>query len=98
MIKHLLIFSFNLKATEIDILRIKTTFLTTPERVSGVVSVEWGESNNPENQNFSHCISIVFNRSLARDSYLEHDEYINLKKSLKPFILDIMEFDYYCYL
>lgn len=100
MIRHILLFSFNETITEIDILRIKSSFLTIPERIPGIISVEWGENNSPENKNqgFSHCINMVFNNHFSRDSYLVHQEHVSLQELFRPFISDIIVFDYICYL
>lgn len=100
MIRHILLFSFNESITEIDILRIKSNFLTIPERISGIISVEWGENNSAENKNqgFTHCINMVFNNDFARDNYLIHPEHMALKEIFRPFVSDIIVFDYACHL
>ncbi len=65
-------------------------------KVEGVVSVEWGLNDSPENldQGFTHSVLMTFANEKGRQNYLPHPEHAVLKEVFKPLLEDIVVLDY----
>lgn len=96
MIRHILLIRFNAASTSSDIDHIKSLFIAMPEKVEGVVSVEWGENDSPEgkNQGYTHSVLMTFADEAGRQNYLPHPEHDALKQAFGPLLDDIVVFDY----
>jgi|TARA_B100001057_G_scaffold487674_1_gene570761 hypothetical protein len=98
MIRHILLIKFKPTAdiAQIDLLR--ELFLSMPSKIEGVVSVEWGINDSPENKNqgFSHSVLMTFSDDAGRQEYLPHPEHQALKEVFRPILDDIIVFDYPC--
>lgn len=96
MIRHILLIKFKQDAPESELLRLKALFEAMPNLIDGVVSVEWGENDSPEdkNQGYTHSVLMTFSDEEARQRYLPHPEHEALKKVFRPLLADIIVFDY----
>ena len=96
MIRHILLIRFKSDANQEAIDAVQAAFLAIPSKIDGVVSVEWGENDSPENKNqgFTHCVLMTFADEDGRSRYLPHPEHEALKSIFQPTLDDIIVFDY----
>lgn len=96
MIRHVLLLRFKPEATNQSIETLKSAFEAIPGKIDGVLSVEWGENNSPENKNkaYTHCVFMTFVDEKGRSQYLPHREHEALKQVLSPLLDDIIVMDY----
>lgn len=96
MIRHILLIKFKENSDTTDIEKLKALFKAMPEKVEGVVSVEWGENDSPEgkNQGYTHSVLMTFTDENGRQNYLPHPEHQALKEVFRPLLEDIIVFDY----
>lgn len=96
MIRHILFFSLKNEATDYAIEKLKNTFLEIPCLIDGVISVEWGINNSPENKNdgYCYCVLMTFRDEAARNAYLPHPAHIKLKNIFTPLLHKILVLDY----
>lgn len=96
MIRHVLLISFKPEAQPDEIAALKQAFLDIPDKIPGVLSVEFGENNSPENKNegYTHCVFMTFEDENARDVYLPHPAHRALGDIFRPIRQDIIVFDY----
>ncbi|MEZ8824531.1 Dabb family protein [Vibrio amylolyticus] len=96
MIRHVLLIKFkeDTKASELDLL--KGLFESIPEKIEGVVSVEWGMNDSQEGRDkgYTHAVLMTFLDEAGRQNYLPHPEHNALKLVFVPLIEDIIVFDY----
>lgn len=98
MIRHVLLIHFADKTSVKQIEVVRKAFLSMPELVEGVTSVEWGENNSPEGKNagYTHCVMMTFTDKRARQRYLLHPKHEVLKKIFRPVLKELIVFDYDC--
>ena len=96
MIRHILFVQFKPEASLLSIEEVRAAFKAMPSKVEGIVDVEWGENNSPENKNkgFTHCILMTFIDETARDNYLPHPEHNALKDIFGAILEEIIVLDY----
>ena len=96
MIRHILLIKFKHSAESYEIDKLKALFESIPQKIEGVMSVEWGVNNSPEhlNQGYTHCVLMTFANEEGRQHYLPHPEHEALKKVFGPLLEDIIVFDY----
>ncbi len=96
MIRHVLLIKFKEKSEASEIKKLKALFESMPEKVEGVVSVEWGVNDSPENKNqgYTHSVLMTFIDENGRQNYLPHPEHEALKDVFGPLLEDIIVFDY----
>ncbi|MBE4295544.1 Dabb family protein [Vibrio parahaemolyticus] len=96
MIRHILLLRFNQSAELLEINRLKDVFTSLPNKIEGVLSVEWGENDSPEgkNQGYTHSVLMTFVDDKGRENYLYHPEHDALKKVFRPLLDDIVVFDF----
>ena len=96
MIRHILFVRFKSDASLQSIAEVQAAFKEMPSKVEGIVDVEWGENNSPENKNkgFTHCILMTFISENARDNYLPHPEHSALKEVFGAILDEIIVLDY----
>ncbi len=96
MIRHILLIKFkdSVEASQID--QVKVLFESMPNKVEGVMSVEWGINDSPEhrNQGYRHSVLMNFADEAGRQNYLPHPEHDALKAVFRPLLEDIIVFDY----
>lgn len=96
MIRHILLIKFKETSMLSEIEKLKGLFESMPERVEGVVSVEWGINDSPEGKNkgYTHSVLMTFADEAGRQNYLPHAEHEALKQVFRPLLEDIVVFDY----
>lgn len=96
MIRHILLIKFKASVQSPQITAVKTLFETMPDKIEGVVDVEWGLNDSPEgmNKNFTHAVLMTFADEAARAHYLPHPQHEALKEEFVPLLDDIIVFDY----
>ncbi|PJC87988.1 stress protein [Vibrio sp. HA2012] len=96
MIRHILLIKFKQSADPSEIEKLKCLFATMPEKVDGVLAVEWGENDSPEgkSQGFTHSVLMTFADETGRQNYLPHPDHDVLKQVFRPLLEDIVVFDY----
>jgi len=96
MIRHILLIRFKASATDVDIEKTRELFEAIPNKIEGVISVEWGVNDSLENlnQGFTHSVLMSFADEPARQHYLPHPEHESLKTFFTPLIDNIIVFDY----
>jgi hypothetical protein len=96
MIRHILLIRFKDASLLSEIKKLKDLFESMPEKVEGVVSVEWGTNDSPEGKNkgYTHSVLMTFVDEAGRQNYLPHAEHEALKQVFIPLLEDIIVFDY----
>jgi len=96
MVRHLLLVRFKADASADALTALQTAFMAMVNKVTGLISVEWGENNSPEDKNrgYTHCIMMTFSSLVARDNYLPDPAHSALKVIFRPLIDDIIVLDY----
>ncbi|CAI1906190.1 Stress responsive A/B Barrel Domain [Serratia fonticola] len=96
MIRHILFITFHSSATHQQIAAVRDAFLNIPQQIAGVLDVEWGQNDSPEEKNagFSHCVLMTFADDAARRRYLPHPAHEALKAIFTPVLKDIIVLDY----
>lgn len=96
MIRHILLIKFKEYSQASEIMKLKALFESMPEKVEGVVSVEWGMNDSPEGKNkeYTHSVLMTFTDENGRQNYLPHPEHEALKDVFRPLLEDIIVFDY----
>ncbi|MEX2366304.1 MAG: Dabb family protein, partial [Pseudohongiellaceae bacterium] len=96
MIRHILLIKFKGSAEPSEVKKLRELFIAMPEKVAGVVSVEWGLNDSPENlnQGYTHSVFMTFANEEGRQSYLYHPAHEALKAVFSPLLEDIIVFDY----
>ncbi|EAA0892409.1 Dabb family protein [Salmonella enterica] len=96
MIRHVLLMKFHDDISHKKLSEIQKGFLSISDKVMGVLSVEWGTNSGPEGKNagFTHCVMMTFMDEFTRAEYHYHPEYQVIKKLFRPYLADIIVFDY----
>jgi hypothetical protein len=96
MIRHVLLIRFKPGVPSNAIDKIKAAFKAMLSSIEGVIDVEWGENNSPENKNqgFTHCVLMTFADEDGRNEYLPHPQHDALKAIFEPVLEDIIVLDY----
>jgi hypothetical protein len=92
----MLLIKFKSFTESFEIEYIKVLFESMPQKIKGVISVEWGVNDSPEhiNKGYTHSVLMTFVNEEARQVYLPHPEHEALKKVFSPLLEDIIVFDY----
>jgi len=96
MIRHILLIKFKECSEASEIMKLRALFESMPDKIEGVVSVEWGVNDSPEgkNQGYTHSVLMTFTDEKGRSHYLPHPEHEALKEVFRPLLEDIIVFDY----
>ncbi|WP_028670821.1 Dabb family protein [Saccharospirillum impatiens] len=96
MIRHILLIAFKSFVEPSQIAEVRQLFEAIPEKVPGVLTVEWGVNDSPENLNrgYTHSVLMTFADEQGRQTYLPHAEHDALKRVFTPLLQDIVVFDY----
>ena len=96
-IKHVVVFKYKAKATPVQIDEVTAAFKALKNKIPGIISIEYGVNNSPENLNkgFTHVYLLTFTDVAARDAYLPHPEHKKFGELLtrldvleEPFVVD----------
>jgi len=96
MIRHILLIKFRHSTTSSQVDETRALFKAIPDKVEGVVSVEWGVNNSPEDksQGYTHSVLMTFADEQGRQNYLPHPEHDALKELFGPLLEELVVFDY----
>lgn len=96
MIRHILLIKFKQSAEPSQLDELRALFESMPDKVEGVVSVEWGMNDSPEgkNQGYTHAVFMTFADEDGRQNYLPHPEHDALRQVFRPLLEDIIVVDY----
>ena len=96
MIRHILLIKFKESAEQAKITELKELFESMPDKIDGVVSVEWGVNDSPEGKNkgYTHSVLMTFSDEEGRRNYLPHPEHDALKQVFRPLLEEVIVFDY----
>ena len=95
-IRHVVCFKFKESAKKSEIERVEKEFSALKDKIPGILSLEWGKNNSPENLNkgFTHCFIVSFKDEKARKVYLPHPEHMAFVSILKPILEDVFVIDF----
>ena len=95
-IRHVVCFKFKESAKKTEIERVEKEFSALKDKIPGILSLEWGKNNSPENLNkdFTHCFIVSFKDEEARKVYLPHPEHKAFVSILKPILEDVFVIDF----
>ena len=95
-IRHVVCFKFKESAKKSEIERVEKEFSSLKDKIPGILSLEWGKNNSPENLNkdFTHCFIVSFKDEEARKVYLPHPEHKAFVSILKPILEDVFVIDF----
>lgn len=95
-IRHVVCFKFKDSAKKSEIERVEKEFTALKDKIPGILSLEWGKNNSPENLNkdFTHCFIVTFKNEEARKVYLPHPEHMAFVSILKPILEDVFVIDF----
>ena len=96
LIRHVVCFKFKQDAKTNQIQKVEREFAALKNKIPGILSLEWGLNNSPENLNkeFSHCFIVSFTDEKARQTYLPHPDHKAFVKILKPILDDVFVIDF----
>lgn len=95
-VRHVVCFKFKDSAKKSEIERVEKEFTDLKDKIPGILSLEWGKNNSPENLNkdFTHCFIVTFKNEEARKVYLPHPEHMAFVSILKPILEDVFVIDF----
>ena len=95
-IRHVVCFKFKESAKKSEIERVEKEFSALKDKIPGILSLEWGKNNSPENLNkdFTHCFIVSFKDEEARKVYLPHPKHMAFVSILKPILDDVFVIDF----
>jgi hypothetical protein len=72
-------------------------FCILKHQVPDIVNFEWGQNNSPENlnQGHSHCFTLSFESTDARDVYLVHPEHQAFAQWVGQWVETVTVLDYW---
>jgi hypothetical protein len=73
-VRHLVVFKLKPDATPAQVDTLTRAFLALKDSIPGILAMEHGVNNSPENANmgFTHVYMLTFTSAAARDAYLVH--------------------------
>ncbi len=97
MLRHVVMFQFNEKASAADIQKVVDAFRELPSKIPLIKGFEWGINNSPEklNQGLTHCFLLSFASETDRDAYLVHPAHKAFGALLGPYFGKATVFDYW---
>lgn len=95
--KHIVIFKYKEGVSDDQIQQLTDAFLELKDKIPGVVSIEHGVNDSPEELNlgFTHIYLVTFEDAKARDTYLPHPEHQKfVTEFVEKFVEDAFVVDY----
>jgi hypothetical protein len=73
-VRHVVVFRFKPDASPEKIRQVTESITALKEKIPGILALEHGVNNSPENlnQGFTHVFQLTFANAAARDTYLPH--------------------------
>jgi hypothetical protein len=97
VLRHVVLFKFIDGVNEESIARIEAAFMELKNKISQIVSIEWGTNVSPEglSQDFTHCFFVTFHSEADRDAYLPHPDHQAFGSLLSPYLEKVLVVDYW---
>ena len=95
-IRHVVCFKFKHDADPSRIRKVEREFEALKGKIKGILSLEWGKNNSPEelNKGFTHCFVVTFDKAESRKKYLPHPDHQAFVSILKPILEDVFVIDF----
>jgi hypothetical protein len=99
LLRHVVLFKFQDKATPGDIKKLEDAFRALPGKISEIKGFEWGINNSPEKMNLglTHCFFLSFHSEKDRDAYLVHPAHKDFVAIIGPFFDKATVLDYWAH-
>ncbi len=97
VLRHVVLFKFLDNVNEESVALIEAAFMDLKNKISAIVSIEWGKNVSPEglSQDFTHCFFVTFQSEADRDVYLPHPDHRSFGSLLHPFLEKVLVVDYW---
>lgn len=97
LLRHVVLFEFNEKATEDIVHNIEEEFAGLPKKISVIHSYEWGVNNSPEglSHGLTHCFFVTFLSEEDRAIYLPHPAHKRFVEYIGPYVESVTVVDYW---
>jgi hypothetical protein len=91
------LFKFLDNVNEESVALIEVAFMGLKNKISEIVSIEWGTNVSPEglSQDFTHCFFVTFHSEADRDKYLPHPDHQAFGSLLSPYLEKVLVIDYW---
>jgi hypothetical protein len=95
-IRHLVLLRFAENTPAAERRGLESAFAALPAQIDGITGFEWGTDVSPEglSKGFTHAFTVTFADAAARDAYLPHPAHTAFVARLKPWLADVLVFDY----
>lgn len=96
VLRHFVAFQFKDSVTPAETAEVNTELLALKNKIPGILAIERGINNSPENlaQGFTDGFLITFSTAAERDTYLTHPAHEDFLKLALPRIEKAFVFDY----
>jgi len=96
-LRHVVLFGFVATATVADVAEVVRRFAALRDLVPGIEAFEWGRNNSPEdlNHGLTHCFTLTFASTDARDAYLRDPEHVAFADWVGAFVEHVTVVDYW---
>jgi hypothetical protein len=97
LLRHVVLFSWKVGVPPEKIDEIVSVFCQLPERIGEIQGFEWGTDVSVEGlaRGMSHCFLVTFKSAQDRDAYLPHPAHEDFVALIKPYLQDVLVFDYW---
>ncbi|MFJ2989567.1 Dabb family protein [Collimonas sp. NPDC087041] len=95
-IRHLVLLRFKQDTSASEQAHCMRDFAKLADLIEGIVAFEHGVNTSPEglNKGYTHAATITFASHAFRDAYLDHDAHQAFVARLKPWLDEVLVFDY----
>lgn len=96
MTRHIVLFAYKEGCTEAEHRSVTERFLELKNLVPGIAGIEQGSNHSPEGKDggFAQCFLLSFPGRAERDRYLVHPDHRAFSAFARPFLKDVLVFDY----
>lgn len=97
VLRHVVLFKFKDGTTPEQVNKIEQAFAALPNKIKGIVRLEWGTDVSPEGkaQGFTHCFLLTFRSEADRDAYLPHPAHKEFGSIVGPHLDKVCVVDYW---
>lgn len=96
LVRHFVAFKFKPEVTPAQIAEVNAALLALKGKIKGIISIERGDNNSPENKNhgFTDGFLLTFRTPADRDAYLVDPAHRAFGRLAGPRFTDVFVFDY----
>ncbi len=97
MLRHVVLFGFRAGTTDAEVGEVVRRFAALRDLVPGIENFEWGVNTSPENlnQGLTHCFSLTFRSTGARDAYLSAPDHVAFADWVGALVEHVTVVDYW---